>query len=162
MTLPVDEESDDRHRGLQTQTDDGQADESDEDADDLAPSRNLMQHERRDDDGERGLDLDDDRGQPGGQAERHGGVEKTELTGRHEGADEEDAAEGAAGKADEEDRRHHDEGEPGGDEEQRGPVAQAEIDEDEVDAPEHDDEEGEHVVDRAHDSSIPAMSSNFH
>ena len=126
--------------------DDAEPDDTQTDAGPLEQGRALGEHEGGDDDGDHGLELEDERGQPGRHPRRERGVEQPELAQAHGAAHEQDPAQGRR-RAGHEGQREQDDGEAERDEQQRRDVAQAPVDDDEVHAPQdHDEAGGEDVL----------------
>ena len=122
------------------------AGEREQAAAELRAARALAQQRDGEPDGERGLELEHERGQPGRHPVRHAEEEQPELPGGEERADRDHVADGDAGAGDEREGEG-DEGEAQRREQQRREVLQPDVDDHEVDAPDDgDDDGGDHVT----------------
>ena len=113
---------------------------TDEHAGDLRPTRPLAQSQRRDDDGEAHLCLEDERGETGRHPDGQRRVEQRELPERHEQPDGQHPAPRHPRARDEPQSRHEHDDEPDRDEQRGRDIPEPEVDDDEVGAPDHRDE----------------------
>ena len=118
-------------------------------AGELRGARALAEQQHREPDGERGLQLQHERREPGGHALVHADEQQRELAGGEEDADGDHVAHRHAG-ARHEGERERDEAEPQRGEQQGREVVEADVDDDEVDAPDHGDGGGDGDVAAGH------------
>ena len=109
----------------------------------------LAEQQDREPDGERGLQLQHERGEPGRHAQVHADEQQRELAGGEEDADRDHVAHGHAGTG-HEGERERDQAEPQRREQQGREVVETDVDDDEVDAPDHGDGGGDGDVTSGH------------